>query len=291
MSPDGDSVRFAADNRDLINNLPGSPPDPNPRPSVQLRLEGIDALETHYAARHQPTKWARAARDRLLNFVGIQNVTWDSNQTTVVSANDGTRGWILSRQKEKYGRPVAFLFAGETVEPDGSQVMLRSELLRRSFNHTALAEGLAYPTYYQALFSDLRDELTSVAKAARANNAGLWPVDRSTAGFDATSLAVIIDEVAVLPKLFRRLSDYMATEGTAIGFREALALSEEPVWDLRNQNHTHFDTFIEQASGSTFIRMTRDPEELVFDPMPQVPGNHFAAMIGAPISGETLQPA
>jgi endonuclease YncB( thermonuclease family) len=289
MSPDGDSIRFAADDRSLINNLPGGPPDPNPRPTVQLRLEGIDALETHYAARHQPTQWAHAARDRLLDFVGIRNVVWDANQATVVSANDGTRGWILSRQKEKYGRPVAFLFAGESAEPDGSQIMLQIDLLRQSFNHTALAEGLAYPTYYEGLFSDLRNELTSVAQAARANDLGLWPVDRSTAGFDATSLAVIIDDVAILPKLFRRLSDYMATAGTAVGFREALALSQEPVWDLRDQNFTHFDTFIEQASGGTQIRMTRAPEELVFDPMPQAPANHFAAMIGAPISGETVQ--
>lgn len=291
MSPDGDSIRFAADDRDLINSLPGGPPDPNPRPSVQLRLEGIDALETHYAARHQPTQWARAARDRLLNFVGIRNVVWDANQATVVSANDGTRGWILSRAKEKFGRPVAFLFAGETVEQDGSQIMLRTDLLKQSFNHAAMAEGLAYPTYYEGLFSDLRNELTSVAQAARANGLGLWPVDRSTAGFDATSLAVIIDDVAILPKLFRRLSDYMATEGTAVGFREALELSEEPVWDLRNQNLTHFDTFIEQAPGSVHIRMTRAPEELVFDPMPQVAPNHFAAMIGAPVSGETIQTA
>ena len=139
------------------------------------------------------------------------------------------------------------------------------------------------------MFSDLRNELTSVVKTARANNSGLWTVDRSTAGFEASNLAVIIDEVAILPKLFRRLSDYMATAGTAVGFREALALSEEAVWDLRDQNRTHFDTFIEQAPGSVHIRMTRAPEELVFDPMPQVPANHFAAMIGAPISGETPQ--
>jgi endonuclease YncB( thermonuclease family) len=291
MSPDGDSIRFAADDPDLINNLPGSLPDAHPRPSTQLRLEGIDALETHYAARHQPTQWARAARDRLLDFVGIQNVRWDASQATVISADDGTRGWILSREKEKYGRPVAFLFAGDPAEQDGSQIVLKPDLLRRSFNHTALAEGLAYPTYYEGLFSDLRNELTSVVKIARANNLGLWPVDRSTTGFDATDLAVIIDEVAILPKLFRRLSDYMATEGTAVGFREALALGGDVVWDLRNQNRTHFDTFIEQAPGGVHIRMTRDPEELVFDPMPEVPANHFAAMIGAPISGETLQPA
>jgi hypothetical protein len=50
---------------------------------------------------------------------------------------------------------------------------------------------------------------------------------------------VIIDQVPILPKLFRRLSDYMAATGSAVGFREALALGGDAVWDLRTQNLTH----------------------------------------------------
>jgi endonuclease YncB( thermonuclease family) len=287
-SPDGDSIRFFPDNPALLHALPGGPPTPNPRPFAQLRLEGIDALETHYAGRHQPVRWARAARDRLLDFVGVEDVQWDANQSTIVAATDGTRGWILSRGKEKFGRPVAFLYAGDANETDGAQIFLKPDLLKSSFNFAALDEGLAYPTYYQELFSDLRNELTAAVKAARSGGRGLWPEDRTGAGFDAKSLAVIIDQVPILPKLFRRLSDYMAAEGTAVGFREALALGDDAVWDLRNQNLTHLDSFIEQAEGETVIRMTRDPEELVFDPMPQRPGNFFAAVIGAPISGEML---
>ncbi|TPQ28202.1 nuclease [Bradyrhizobium guangdongense] len=291
LSPDGDSIRFLADDPALLNGLPGGRPDPHPKPFAQLRLEGIDALETHYAARHQPTHWARAARDRLLEFAGIRNVQWDANQATIVAADDGTRGWILSREREKYGRPVAFLFAGDPPDADGSQIVLRPPMLRQSFNYTALAEGLAYPTYYTGLFSDLRQEFTTAVSAARSQGLGLWPGDRSTAGFDATSLAVIIDQVAILPKLFRRLSDYMAANGSAVGFREALALGGDVVWDLREQNRTHFDTFVQQAPGSVNIQLTRNPEELVFDPMPDVPGNFFAAMIGAPISGDAMQVA
>ena len=287
-SPDGDSIRFFPDNPALMNALPGGPVTPNPRPFAQLRLEGIDALETHYAGRHQPERWARAARDRLLNFVGVQNVQWDANQSTIVAASDGTRGWILSRAKEKYGRPVAFLYAGESDQADGAQLFLAPDQMRSSFNFVALAEGLAYPTYYQELFADLRNELTSAVKAARSSGLGLWPEDRTGAGFDATSLAVIIDQAPILPKLFRRLSDYMAAQGTAVGFREALALGDDAVWDLRTQNLTHLDTFVEQAPGTTAIRLTRDPEELVFDPMPQRAGNFFAALVGAPISGDPV---
>jgi endonuclease YncB( thermonuclease family) len=286
--PDGDSIHFFADNPALIHDLPG-PPDPQPRPYAQLRIEAIDALETHYAgARHQPLHWARAARDRLLDFVGIRNVQWDTHQLNVISAADNTRGWILAREREKNRRPVSFLFAGETPSADGSELVLKPALLRTSYNYAALAEGLAYPTYYDTLFSDLRDDLTQAVKAARAARKGLWPDDRTTAGFNATNMGVIIDQAPILPKLFRRLSDYMAaSQGSAVGFKAKLAeVNGDPVWDLRQQNRTHLDTFVDQAPGSTHIRLQRDPEELVFDPAPQLPSNHFAAAIGAPISGE-----
>ncbi len=286
-SPDGDSIRFAPDNPVLIRKLPG-PRDKKAVTEWQLRLEAIDALETHYAGRSQPDQWAFEATERLLGFVGITNTLWDARRKTVVSADDNTRGWILSREREKNRRPVAFLFAGDTDEEDGAEVRLTPKMMRKSFNFAALAEGLAYPTYYQGLFADLRAELTKAVREARSKSCGLWPDDATNAGFDATSLSVLIDDTPIMPKLFRRLSDYMAAKGTAIGFRDALSQSREGVLHLPTQNFTHFDTFIEQAPGSTRIRMTVPPEELVFDPMPAQPTNKFAAMVGAPISGEAM---
>ena len=285
LSPDGDSIRFVPDDPALIAALPG-PFDPNPRPTAQLRIEAIDTLETHYAGRHQPDRWAHAATDRLFEFLGIANVVWDAHHKNVVSADDMTRGWILSRAREKNRRPVAFLFAGEADREDGASVHLTPEMLTESYNYAAMAEGLAYPTFYQALFSDLREVLSDAAVAARDAGLGLWPEDRTGQGLDATDLSVLIDRHPILPKLFRRLSDYMATEGTARGFKEALEMAREPVLDLRNLNFTHFDTFIDQAPGSTQIRLTVPPETLVFDPMPARPSNNFALMIGAPVSGE-----
>lgn len=284
-SPDGDSVRFLADDPALIYALPG-PFDSRRRPFVQLRLEGIDALETHYAGRHQPERWAHAATDRLLDFVGIRDVVWDARHATVVSAADDTRGYILSREREKNRRPVAFLFAGDPTEADGAAVFLDEARLKQSFNFVALAEGLAYPTFYQALFADLRGEMTAQVVAARTAGRGLWPQDGTNTGVDATSLSVLIDEVPILPKLFRRLSDYMAAEGSAVGFRAALEKAREPVLDLATANFTHFDTFIEQDDGSTRVRLTVPPEQLVFDPMPAAPANAFAAMVGAPLTGD-----
>lgn len=107
MSPDGDSIRFAADDPSLVHNLPG-PFEAQPQATAQLRLEGIDTLETHYGGRRQPDRWAHTATDRLFEFTGITEVVWDEAHRKVVSAADGTRGWILSRAREKNRRPVAF---------------------------------------------------------------------------------------------------------------------------------------------------------------------------------------
>ncbi|MRI55312.1 nuclease [Methylobacterium sp. DB1607] len=200
LSPDGDSIRFVPDDDALVSALLGG--SAGSKPSRQLRLEGIDALETHYNARHQPSRWAFAATEAILAFAGVRNVQWDSRHATIVAADDETRGWILARHKEKYNRPVAFLFAGETPDGDGTSVTLDEDLLRRSFNLQALQEGLAYPTFYASLFADLRAAMTAAAVDARTAERGLWQDDRTTAGFEATSLGVLMDEVPILPKLF-----------------------------------------------------------------------------------------
>lgn len=166
LSPNGDSVRFVPDDPSLVHRLPG-PPETNPKPTAQLRIEAIDTLETHYAGREQPDRWSDAATDALLEFLNITDVEWDSNHRTVVSASDMTRGLVLSRAREKNRRPVAFLFAGNSQQADGASVRLDPHMLRDSYNHLAMARGLAYPTFYQALFSDLREALSDAAREAR----------------------------------------------------------------------------------------------------------------------------
>jgi hypothetical protein len=283
-SPDGDSIRFRPDDLDLIVGLPGPSPQPHPRNHVQLRLEAIDSLETHFtpgggSALNQPLALAHAATDKLLDFVGITEVEWNTAHTTVTDARDETRGYILSRSVEKNRRPVSFLYAGDPPEADGSDVMLGEERLRDSFNYAALAQGLAYPTYYRGLFNDLREALTAAAQEARDEGRGVFAKDRTNDGFRAANLSSITRDHVILPKLFRRLSEYMVNFDTAVGFKEKLEQSGEPVLDLRTANFTHFDTFVEQAEGSDEIRLTRRPEELVFDEMPTRPSGHFSRLL------------
>jgi len=288
-SPDGDSIRFHPGDPNLIRGLlNGDRAKLNMRGDVQLRIEAIDTLETHFTppsggspSLHQPVDLARAATDALLEFVGIADVAWDQQRRNVVSAADGTPGYILARSVERNGRPVAFVYAGDADEADGADVFLDSARLRASYNYTATSSGLAYATFYKGLFSDLRDELASAASAARAAGKGVYAEDGSQVGFNATNLGVITDEVPIMPKLFRRLSDYMVSSGSAVGFTSTLEAAREPVLDLTTSNFTHFDTLIEQADGSTTIKLTRFPESLVFDETIPQPGPVFAAVMDA----------
>ena len=167
-SPDGDTIRFKPDRLGDLNLLHGVPPSPNVRGHVSLRLEGIDALETHFEGRHQPLALANAARDQLLKLVGITNVVWDAQQGSVISSTDGTPGFIASRATDKFGRIIAFAFSGAPPGATGSQIFLDTQLLDRSVNAQMIRDGLAYPTYYWGLFADLRDHLTGLVTAARA---------------------------------------------------------------------------------------------------------------------------
>lgn len=84
-SPDGDSIRFVPDNVDTLRGLRGDHrihPSPTDG-SIQLRLDAIDAPETHYAGQHQPL--AEVARDELVAFTGFHDVTYDGSGTVTTS--------------------------------------------------------------------------------------------------------------------------------------------------------------------------------------------------------------
>jgi hypothetical protein len=112
-SPDGDSIRFRPDNPDLVRTLNGGDKVRfNARGHVQLRIEAIDALETHYNPQsgggtlHQPLGLANQALDHLLAFVGITDVEWDSTHRTVLDARDNVPGYILSRSWKSTAGPL-----------------------------------------------------------------------------------------------------------------------------------------------------------------------------------------
>lgn len=261
-SPDGDSIRFQADDRDNWDLLDGPSVELNARSHAQLRIEAIDTLETHYQGHHQPTKLALDALQFLLSELGIQKVKFDK-AGKVISAQDGTRGYILSRTAEKNHHPVAFVFSGDTKENDGASIFLRPNQLENSVNYKSALIGLAYPTYYSGLFSDLRKKITSaVNKAQKGAGIGLWARDKTNKGFTVSSLTSVTDETVILPKLFRRIVNFMGDGGSIEGFKDYLTANPDPVLELKTGHFTHLDTFIE-TSGKE-VRLTAEPENLIF---------------------------
>lgn len=261
-SPDGDSIRFEADNQDNWSLLAGPSAKINARGHAQLRLEAIDTLETHFQNVHQPLAFARQAMDHLMAQLGITGVQWNDQGTTVTQANDATVGYIISREVEEKRRPVAFAFAGAPAEADGSQIFLDTTRVEQSANAEMLRSGLAYPTYYKGLFPDLRNALSAITVSARQGNIGLWPQDKTNVGFAVTGMQSITENHVILPKLFRRLAAYLEGGGAVQGFKQHLASLAEEMLIISTAHSTHFDTVVEVNGNS--VRLTEPPENLMF---------------------------
>jgi len=261
-SPDGDSIRFRARNPDNWKKLSGPAVELNARSHAQLRIEAIDALETHYQGYHQPMKLAKAACRYLLSYLGIDEVVWDERQSKVIKAQDGTEGYILARSTEANRRPVAFVFSGDLAEKDGSQLILDESMLKKSLNYGLISRGLAYPTYYNGLFSDLRLPLTRAMAHARSEGKGIWPYDRTTKGFSVSCLEPLTEDVVILPKLFRRLVDYLGEGGEMNGFRDYLFARCEPLVRVQQVHSTRLDAVVDVKGDR--VRLTESPENLIF---------------------------
>jgi endonuclease YncB( thermonuclease family) len=275
--PDGDTVKFRPDNRALVETLPrpsGAPPDLNSR-GISVRLEAIDALETHFEETHQELAGARLARDELLAKLGFTNVVFfpDAPNSVQSADQDEVRGHVLTNGIDANGRMIGFVFAGDHPAPDGTAVFVDDALVDQSVNGQLLAEGLVYPAFYSTLPASLRDHLSAASTSAREGHLGLWP--RSTADVDGAATVADLtaaEELVIWPKLFRRVVPYLAAGfGDFDGFDawlradpvnrdDAILLLDQP------QEHANLHDVI-RASGHT-IQLTRRPEQFVILPDP-----------------------
>ncbi len=276
FEPDGDSIQFKPDKPALLDQLTRlqQPYRLTNIGSTQLRIEGLDALEIHFQPTvkggkrsHQPFALAAESRDFLTGRLGLNPVTYAPPNNTRVKPpveHDGTRGYILSRSLEIHGRPVAFVFAGNTPTPDGSTVHLAVPLLKKSLNYQLVQKGEAYPLFYDTLFAELRNALTVAAKQARQAGHGLWAQDKTQVGLKVTSQLDLENNGVIFPKLFRRLTDFLATpnNGGMSKFLTWLAAKQDQVLDLDTNNFTHLDNVVSVKNGK--IRLARLPERLVF---------------------------
>jgi endonuclease YncB( thermonuclease family) len=269
--PDGDSVHFYPDDPDAFQKL-NLAAHMNSGGGVQLRLDAIDALETHYTPRvrgsflqHQPLGLAHAAGARLLELIGFTDVTRNGHEMVTDSTPDATPGYILTRFADKYGRPVSLAYAGGRDNDDLSPVRVDVKLLKKSANYQLVSAGLAYPTYYSKLYPDLRRALTTAVSHARAARSGIWADDLTTAGVKITSLGDLNDGAVIMPKLFRRLVDYFALNAGSLslsGFLAFLAARDDRLLVLSEGHMTGFDSVVEVDDQT--VRLNHPPEDLVF---------------------------
>nr|WP_245653318.1 lamin tail domain-containing protein [Herbidospora sakaeratensis] len=272
--PDGDTIKFLPDTPALIEALPrpsGTSPDLNRR-GISVRLEAIDALETHFEETHQRLEWANAARDRLLELLGFTGVEFfDDLPNKVERADQDTiRGHVLSNGIDANGRLIAFVYGGPTDIPDGAPVYLTPELADASANRVLLAEGLAYPAYYATLPVELRDHLAGVSRAARPAT-GLWPHADGHPGEPATVTAGNLDETIIWPKLFRRLVPYFAAgfpdfDQFDTWLRADPVHRDDAIWLIGRQERGNLHDVV-RASGDQ-IELTVWPEDFVIAPDP-----------------------
>lgn len=210
--PDGDSLRFIADDPDLYQDLYRSFRIKPSRTdgSVQLRLEAIDAPEVHYGNYAQPL--ANEARKALLDSIGFEEYLFGGKSGNVVeSALPQTiSGYIFTKGVDANGRPISYV----TTEDLGNINQNRwhyigKSLLNKTINWHMLEKGYVYYTAYTSTPALHRRLLRALAIDARENVLGIWQTDD-------TSLFTLEDHNSIgpegnliLPKLFRRCTDYL----------------------------------------------------------------------------------
>lgn len=278
--PDGDTIKFKPDSPVLIEGLArpsGRPPNMGAR-GISVRLEAIDALETHFGETHQELAGANAARDDLLRRLGFTNVMYFPDLPNKVQSadQDSVRGHVLSNGIDANGRLIAFVYPGEHPAPDGSTVFLDEKLADQSVNAELLAAGNAYPAFYATLPTTLRSHLVETSRQARHERAGLWP--RSTA--DPSRPATVRDladlqQQVIWPKLFRRIVPYFASGFTDFdGFESWLRADpvnrDDELFLINRMERGNLHDVI-RAAGQQ-IQLTEWPEDFIISPDPAPPG-------------------
>jgi endonuclease YncB( thermonuclease family) len=258
-SPDGDSIRFRPASPELVRTLEnGDRARASSDGTFQLRLDGIDAPETHYNGHAQPL--AVPARDALLAWCGFSDVRWAGDQVSA-STPAAIPAAVLAKLVDLNGRPVVFLLRDD-LPPDGEPAEVR---LDGTANAELLRTGDAYGTLYSSTDPELRDELRAIARSARAGGLAVWPQDASGGFVLASQDSIGPAGSLILPKLFRRCTDYLRSRNPRETLPEWMARMgdrEDDLVSVAGAAPVRFGTLISQAGDR--VSLDADPLDLVF---------------------------
>jgi endonuclease YncB( thermonuclease family) len=274
--PDGDGVWFKPDNPNNLKNFNGRTSKFNQGGFINLRLEGIDALEIHYQGEHQLLDPAKKARGELLKALGFSSVTFGEGGAKVTASTPGkVKAHILTRGLDgTYNhRPISFVYPGQHSGTDGSNVFLGVATADQSLNAELMRKGLVYPLYYDTLPPDIRDHLTELAIDAFNKSKGLWDGIDSSNDFNAINGMQNLRDLAIWPKLFRRLKDYFSRQPNGSIKKFDKALREGTVEGIKDDELTivaesHVEANanmhdIYELKANNKIRMKFYPEEII----------------------------
>ncbi|MET8755982.1 nuclease [Streptomyces sp. NPDC004667] len=277
--PDGDTIPFTPDNVADWKRVPGDHQVlPKADGHASIRLEAIDALETHYGddesgVQHQPLDLAHRAADELLTWLGFTQFVRDDRETITSTTPETVPGFILTGGADIFGRCVALV--GRRIPPafNGYEIEVDERQLRNTANHHLVSLGLAYPTFYTGFPEPLRASLTLAAQAAKSSTPkkGVWDRDRTTDGAEVTGMSSLTADTGavILPKLFRRLKDYLdlAPAAPTLGcFRAYLAGAADRFY-LQGQPEplTGLHHIVEIDAAGQTLKMTHPVEDITFD--------------------------
>lgn len=268
-APDGDSLHFIPDNPEPLHATePGLRQHPDG--GITLRLDGIDALETHYLASsgigvlRQCPLWADQSALALLRFLGFNTVRRRSDERIIHCIPTATRGAIALRRKDRFGRAVCFAFRGQFHLPRSPRLALTPEVVRSSANYHQLRHGMAYPTFYQDNSEAVLTVLCEAVHLAQREARGFWPHDCTHKGFTLDSLQALTNAI-ILPKLYRRLVDHVGGNGGQLSlaaFADSLRARVGAVCLHPQQVMVEFADLMETQQQS--LRLLVAPESILF---------------------------
>lgn len=264
-SPDGDSIWFKPYDNAHFDNLGGRGVSFNKGGFAQLRFEGIDCLELHYKGCNQDICLARLARNFTLGEVGFDNVEYvNADEMTVKSSNpDYVSGYIYTRGIDPFGRPVSFVMVGDIDKASGTDDWVDSQKIDNSINVKLIKAGLAYPSFYTSLPTDLRSHINSVCP----NNIGIWGKDMTLNGIKVCCIDDLETSV-IFPKLYRRLLDFWKTNPASLsGFDKWLRQKEsrdDNLWIISKAELGNMHDVV--CVCGNVIKMKFDPSDLVIVP-------------------------
>jgi hypothetical protein len=273
--PDGDTIRFEPDNVQLLYALPrfsGRAPDIR-NGGINVRYEGVDALETHFQGSHQNEEGGRAARDRNLALLGYTGVEFFPDHPNIVSGVDvdPLRGYVIANGIESNGRLLGLIYAGTPTANDGERIFVDEAMLDRSINAKLVQEGLVYVEPYDTMPIALVNRLRAIMRTARSAGAGfLGAEDVSVAASAVVPSLDAAQGLVMWPKLFRRLVSYFQEGVTGLSGFDAW-IREDPVRrddTLRlpdGEKANMHDTY--EITGDR-LSLTYNPEELLIAPDP-----------------------